>query len=107
MKLNFTIKTKEEVTNYVKFPDEIDFAEVDLFGQEGYDASNLIQGGVKIPPTFIVTSAAFDQFLTFNNIVTSMAKLLKEVKPFDRETAEHVSHEIKKIFETAVFPDDI
>lgn len=106
MKLNFRIKTKEE-SNYVKLPEEIDFSDVDLFGQEGYDASNLIQNGIKIPPSFIVTSAAFDYFLTFNNIVTPLAKLLKEVKPFDRETAENVSQEIKRIFDSATFPDEI
>lgn len=106
MKLNFRIKTKEE-SNFVKSPEELDFSDVDLFGQEGYDASNLIQNKIKIPSSFIVTSAAFDHFLTYNNIVTGVAKLLKEVKPFNRDTAEHAAHEIKKIFDATVFPEEI
>lgn len=73
-------------------------------GSSGIALGELADTGVMMPDSFIVTSTAFDDFITSANIVEDIAGWLDEVKDDNPETLRQVSEEISKVILGANIP---
>ncbi len=78
--------------------------DLDLVGREAIENSLIIREGIPTPMSFIVTSSAFDDFLTASDLVDPISKALKEVRPFIKHTAKDASDKITRIINAAQFP---
>jgi phosphoenolpyruvate synthase/pyruvate phosphate dikinase len=89
---------------YVLNTKNIKDKDFELVGSGAIDNSILMTEGILTPPSFVVTSIAFDDFLTSANLVESIARSLAKVRPFIRETARDASEEISSLILNAKFP---
>ncbi len=76
----------------------------ELVGSEAVDNALLAAEGILIPPSFVITSITFDDFLTAADLIGPISKSLSKVRPFIRETARDASEEITSLILNARFP---
>lgn len=96
------VRKAEKYTNNLVTSKDLD---IELVGREAIDYSKLYNSTLKVPQSFVVTTLCFDDFLTANNLVSQISGILKEVRPFIRETAEKASQKIQKLIDTAPIPE--
>ncbi len=94
-----------KASNYIRFLDQLTDTDGELVGREAVFFSNIYRTNLKVPASFVVTTLCFDDFLTANNLVGPLVSILKQVKPFVRESAENASQQIANIIFTARIPD--
>jgi phosphoenolpyruvate synthase/pyruvate phosphate dikinase len=93
------------VSRYVVNLDEIDREQVAIAGGKGAHLGQLFRiGGLRVPPGFCVTTAAFER------IAPSFEKGLERLEaldPDDREAVREVSAELRETIATVPIPDDL
>ncbi len=79
-----------------------------LVGGKGLGLTKLVKLGAPVPPGFIVTTEAFDYFLTYNKlkerIITTIKEMIREGKPEEYEEASKI---IKGLIINAEIPPDL
>ncbi len=60
-----------------------------------------------IPPAFIITAVAFDQFLTINQIKKQAKEMLEQIKEDDETKIQEASDAIKMLILNAPFSDEL
>jgi phosphoenolpyruvate synthase/pyruvate phosphate dikinase len=93
------------VTRYVVNLDEIDREQVAIAGGKGAHLGQLSRiGGLRVPPGFCVTTAAFERIAP--QFEKGLARL-EGLDPDDREAVREVSAELREMIETVAVPDDL
>lgn len=82
---------------FILTPHNLKERDFELVGREAIDLGFLVRENIPIPPSFIISTLAFDNFVVENNLVGPIAKHLKKVRPFIKQSAVEASHEIKKL----------
>ncbi|HMD90932.1 MAG TPA: PEP/pyruvate-binding domain-containing protein [Anaerolineaceae bacterium] len=81
-------------------------ATLEFVGGKGASLARLYQAGLPVPPGFHVTTAAYNAFVSENNLQLRILSALKQVQPDDAATFETASNEIQGLFlsETSCLP---
>lgn len=82
---------------FILTPHNLKEKDFELVGREAIDLAFLVRENIPIPSSFLISTLAFDNFLVENNLVGPIAKNLKKVRPFIKQTAVEASIEIKKL----------
>jgi pyruvate,water dikinase len=80
---------------------------VDVVGEQAVEASKLLQTGVLVPDSFVLTSVAFDDFLTSADLIDKITASLNKLNGPDPQMAKVVSDEISAMISSANFPSII
>ncbi|MEX0649422.1 MAG: PEP/pyruvate-binding domain-containing protein [Candidatus Andersenbacteria bacterium] len=89
---NFTELTKEDVA---------------LAGGKGASLGEMTQAGIPVPPGFVVTAEAFDEFLTITDLNVELDSILDNVDHSAIHTIEAASQKIQALITEADMPQDI
>ena len=84
-------------------------ATLEFVGGKGASLARLYQAGLPVPPGFHVTTAAYNAFVSENNLQLRILSALKQVQPDDATTFETASDVIQGLFlsETSYLPGAI
>ena len=90
---------------------EVGINDFDLVGGKnaslGEMLKNLSNCGIHVPNGFVVTTAGYKKFITFNNLDKKIGKLLEKVDTDDLSNLRHYGNKIRSIIKNGVFPEDI
>ena len=85
-------------------PLQSDRASPAVSGWKGSGLSQLVRLGFDVPPGFILTTFAYDQFVRQNSLVETLLRIMQGVD-FDREgSLDETSKEISRLFEGGTIP---
>ncbi|MFH1139358.1 MAG: PEP/pyruvate-binding domain-containing protein [Pseudomonadota bacterium] len=76
---------------------------VPLVGGKNASLGELINAGVRVPPGYAVTTAAYDRFINHAGLVEAIQDELKDLDDQDLTALETASENIRKIIEVASF----
>ncbi len=82
----------------------IEHALLEMCGHEAKDLSLLSSSGIQIPSSFVLSTSAFDDFITAAGLVEPISLELKKVDPSNPESANRASEAISQLILTANFP---
>ncbi len=68
-------------------------------GGKAANLSRMIQAGFPVPPGFIITTAAYLEFVTENSLLDKILNLVSDIDPKDSDQLERVSQQIRGWFE--------
>ncbi len=93
---------------YVLGFEEIDRTQVAVVGGKGAHLGELSRiEGVRVPPGFCVTTAAFQRIMAEAPSIDDRLDRLWRLKPDDREAIRALSAEIRRTLEGVAIPDDL
>ncbi len=92
---------------YVLNPKNIKDKDAELTGKQALDLAKLYKTSLKIPESFVITTLAFDDFLTANDIIEPVMVELKKVQPFIKSSALESTENIKNILKKTKLPSII
>jgi pyruvate, water dikinase len=81
--------------------------DVDIAGGKGASLGEMINGGISVPPGFVILASTFDQFLAETDIQVEIEAAISEVKHNDINSVEKASVKIRDIIHDSVIPKDI
>lgn len=87
--------------------DEIEVEDEDQVGKKTVLLSGLKKQGINIPDGFVLTPGFFESFLNFKNLKIRLESYLTNLNPADPQDRQLKSHAIKKLFDTAPFPNEL
>ncbi len=96
-----------KIPEFILIPKNLREKDFELSGREAIDLAFLVKENIPIPSSFIISTLAFDEFLVENNLIGPIAKELKKVRPFIKQTAKEASSEIKKLILEAKLPEKL
>jgi pyruvate,water dikinase len=76
-------------------------------GAKAYHLSRMAKLGLPVPPGFVVTNAAFQNFLDENRLREPIAALLKGLRPHETERLQSVARAIRELITAAEIPAQI
>jgi len=79
----------------------------ELVGGKGANLGLLTRGGFKVPPGFVVTTAAYDDFMSGAGLNVVLDQILGEVRYEDPVQLEACAERIRTAIEAAVMPADL
>ncbi len=82
----------------------IESDDVELVGKDAFENSHLHKLGLKTPSAFVLTTRAFDDFLTASNLIDPITQILEKVKPYDTTSSKEGSEKITKLILESKFP---
>ena len=82
-------------------------AQLDNAGGKGANISKLIRAGFPIPAGFIITTAAYRQFIAENNLMGKISHRVSGMPWRDSNALEQASKEIRSWFKTSTTPPQI
>ena len=86
---------------------EVDKEDIPLVGGKGANLGEMVKMGLPVPPGFIVTSQAYDQFLEEAKLKPRIKEYLKDLNCQDPRALERVSRVIKKDIIRSPIPYEI
>jgi len=92
---------------FILIPKNLRERDFELSGREAIDLAFLVKENIPIPASFIISTLAFDEFLINANLVSPIAKELKKVRPFIKQTASEAAAEIRKLIMGARLPEKL
>lgn len=98
---------KSKNTNFINFLESKKVEDYDLLGEKAYRLSLLKNTGIKIPESFVISSIAFDSFISINGIGDKITEYLSKVRVFDRTSAANASGFITNILMANAIPNII
>lgn len=90
--------------NYILQLNNITEQDISLVGEEGLRQAALSSYNFPIPPTFVLTTLGFDDFITSANLVEEIVRVLSQVQPGDMPSAEYASKYIEELFVQQQYP---
>ncbi|MFS8130833.1 MAG: PEP/pyruvate-binding domain-containing protein [Candidatus Dojkabacteria bacterium] len=94
-------------TPYVLNLGNVKEKDFELVGKEALLHSYVYLANVPTPSSFVITTVAFDDFLTAADLIQPISMALRKVRPFIRETAVEASEIITNAILTAKLPSII
>src|SRR5215213_5150059 len=76
-------------------------------GGKGANLVELTRSGFAVPTGFIVTTAAYTEFVSANEIAAPLLNLARSLTPNDPVSLDNVSEEIRALFSRGRMPDDV
>ena len=76
-------------------------------GGKGASLARLLRAGVPVPDGFHLTTAAYKQFVTSNDLESGIQAALEKAETSKPDTLESVSGEIKELFLQGSMPEKI
>lgn len=104
---NELITMANKIPEFILIPKNLRERDFELSGREAIDLAFLVKENIPIPSSFIISTVAFDEFLVSNNLVSPIAKELKKVRPFIKQSAKEASASIKKLIMEAKLPEKL
>ncbi len=92
---------------YIKHFKELGKGDAKVAGGKGASLGEMTRAGLAVPPGFVVTANAFEQFCKETNVNSDIASILKKVKHSDVGSVEKASEEIRGIISGVKMPKDI
>jgi pyruvate,water dikinase len=78
-----------------------------LAGGKGANLGELLRAGLPVPPGFVVTTAAYRQFVAVNSLQPRIEQLAQAATPGQVGTLESAARAIAALFADAALPDAI
>ena len=82
-------------------------AQLDNTGGKGANLSKLIQAGFPVPPGFVITTAAYLEFVAENSLSGTIYELTANIDPQDNKRLENISRQIRAAFEVGNLSPEI
>lgn len=82
-------------------------ATLESAGGKGANLVRLTRADFDVPPGFIVSTAAYREFVKANKLDTIISQSLKDLNPKDADMLESASQTIRAAFEQGVMPSAI
>ena len=76
-------------------------------GGKGASLGEMTRAGIPVPPGFVVTAEAFEQFLKETHLNAELDAILDKVNHADMASVEHASEQIQSLIHNAKMPDEI
>jgi phosphoenolpyruvate synthase/pyruvate phosphate dikinase len=92
---------------YVIYPEQISAQDIGSAGREGVTLSIVKRSGIAIPPTFILTAKAFDDFIVAADLIDGISESLHKVHPFQKKQAQQSFEEIFDLIMNASLPREL
>ncbi|HUS52308.1 MAG TPA: phosphoenolpyruvate synthase [Candidatus Bathyarchaeia archaeon] len=87
--------------------DQVDKDDIGLVGGKGANLGEMTSFGIPVPPGFMVTAQAYEQFLEENQLEPKISKFLKEIDSSDPQSYQGVSQRIKKVISQGKIPKEV
>jgi pyruvate,water dikinase len=92
---------------YILFFDQCRLKDVSLMGGKGANLGELSAAGFPVPPGFGVTSAAFEAFLSANDLDAPLRQLVASIDFTDHRSVEEITAKIRGRMTAAALPEAI
>jgi len=92
---------------FVKKFAQLKKSDTDIAGGKGASLGEMTNGGIPVPPGFVVLTDAFEQFLAYTDINVEIQASLDKVNQNDIQTVESASEKIQALILRADFPRNI
>ena len=76
-------------------------------GGKGVNLGEMTAAGFPVPPGFVLTTAAYDAFVSRNGLQQEIIELASKTSVDDRQTGEQASAAIQKLMLTAEMPEAV
>lgn len=81
--------------------------QLEVVGSKAANLAHLLKGGYPVPEGFVITTMAYEAFLTQNNLEKIIENSLKQINYDDPQSLKEQSRLIQNAFEKAIFPIQI
>src|SRR5215207_1836138 len=82
-------------------------ADLATVGGKGANLARLKRSGFAVPPCFLVTTAAYSEFVRANGITAPLLHLARTITPNDPVALDNISEEIRALFSRGEMPDEV
>lgn len=86
---------------------ELRAGDIAIAGGKGANLGELMEAGFKVPPGFVLTTAAYDYFLEDNGLAERVSSILSGLKDTSNDSLDQSSKMIREAFEAATIPPDL
>jgi pyruvate,water dikinase len=93
--------------NYIRWFDEVGKADLGLVGGKGANLGEMTRAGLPVPPGFCITSQAYGEFLSQNQLDTLIRDTLNEMTLDDLDQVEAGVRQIQAAIMAAAAPSEI
>lgn len=95
------------MSNFIKNFTELNKTDTHIAGGKGASLGEMTQAGILVPPGFVVTAQAFDQFLAETDLTQEIEAQLDKVNYEDVNSVDEASRTIADLIHDALFPEDL
>jgi len=95
------------MSEFIKNFTELNKTDTHIAGGKGASLGEMTQAGISVPPGFVVTASAFDQFLAETDLTQEIEAQLDKVNYEDVNSVEEASKAIADLIHDAKFPKDL
>ncbi len=95
------------MSDFIKNFTQLNKTDTHLAGGKGASLGEMTQAGIPVPPGFVVTASAFDQFLAETDLVQEIEAQLNKVNYEDVNSVDEASRTIADLIHDAKFPEDL
>ncbi len=92
---------------YVRSFSELGAGDLALAGGKGANLGELFQGGLPVPPGFVLVTSAYWAFVTERGLGPELERSLADVAEGDQHSVEAASTAIRALFERHPVPKEI
>lgn len=82
-------------------------ATLEVVGGKGANLAILVRSGIRVPPGFLISTAAYDQYVQVNDLNGVISEALVKIDPRDPTSLEEASKSIRAAFSAGQIPEDI
>lgn len=93
--------------NLILLLSKISKADVALAGGKGASLGEMLSAGIPVPPGFVITAQAFEQFLSDTDLAGDINAQLKKVNYHDTNSVDRYSNVIRDMIADTPFPLDL
>lgn len=97
----------DTVKTYIKDLGEVDRGDIAMAGGKAVGLGGLIRAGLPVPPGFVLTTAAYSEFVTGNNLAAAIRELGSLPPDATPEDYERASGQIRDLFGKGTMPPAI
>jgi len=95
------------MSDVIKTFKELNKTNTHIAGGKGASLGEMTVAGIPVPPGFVITAKAFDQFLAETDLTQEVEAQLDKVNYEDMASVEEVSKTIADLIHDAKFPEDL
>ncbi len=93
-------------SDFVLWFGKIDRDDIALVGGKGANLGEMAKAGFPVPDGFVVTAAAYDEFIGDNHLKTKIHQILDSLDVIDTLRLERASREVRKMMIAAPVPEN-
>src|SRR3989338_5806756 len=86
---------------------DIDKDDIALVGGKGANLGEMTKAGFPVPDGFVVTAAAYDEFIGDNHLKIKIHQVLDSLDPSDTVSLERASRQVRKMVSAAPVPEKV